>query len=253
MPVLGSATPSRLLVVWRDYEQNAGLHDVGVLAHDGEYTFRYLPGSEVAGFVPFSNFPEAARTYSARRLFPFFASRVMDRDRPDFSRLCTALDLPEDASDLALLDRTGGTRKGDRVAVVGEPVVDANGDTDHVMVARGVRFILQDAALRNEVFAQLRSGDPLLVVEDSENPVNVDALLIRTLGGTDVGWIPDRLVPYVATVLSNSGSLTVHRVNGEDQPPHLRLLVRIMGRHPADSPTLPALGLSVRRSVAAAP
>lgn len=251
MPTLEPAAPRRLLVVWRDFQEIAGLHDVGVLTFDGSYRFNYLEGARTPGFVPFSNFPDEDRSYVSSRLFPFFSSRVMARDRPDFARLCVALDLPPTASDLALLDRTGGTRKGDRVAVVGEPVIDDSGHVDHVMVVRGVRFVLEDAVMRNEILGLLKPGDALSALRDIANPVNPEALLIQTLDGTNLGWIPDRLVPFATRVLDSSGSLSVHRVNGDEQPPHLRLLVRIVGAHPTNEPTLPPLGVFEQPLVAA--
>lgn len=231
------------LVTWRDGGQPRGIHAIGSLTYDGRYTFRYLPtAAQSPGFRPLPGFPELDRPYEAASLFLFFAARLMDRRRPEYDDYVRALDLPPLASDLDLLARSEGVVKGDRVAVVEEPLVHHDGATEHVFVVRGVRFAAPDPADRERRLAALASGTPLGVRADSDNPVNPEALQLLAPTGEAVGWVPDALVPYVRAVLAGAdGRVVVQRRNGPELPPHVRLLARVSGRLPNGVPPLPQL------------
>ena len=232
----------RFLVTWRDGAQPRGIHAVGLLSFDGEFAFRYLPSAAAApGFRPLPGFPDLHRTYRAPSLFLFFAARVMDRRRPDYSEYVEALDLPPAPLGLDILSRSEGVVKGDRVAVVEEPLVRCDGTTEHVFVVRGLRFATADPDERERSLAGLVPGTALGVHADKDNPVNGEALQLLTPDRQLVGWVPDALVSYVSSVLVHDGSVVVHRVNAPALPPHIRLLGRVEGRLPPGWPPLPQL------------
>lgn len=237
------ALPRRFLVTWRDGERPRGIHPVGCLTVDDRFTFRYLPGAAVApGFRALPGFPDMDRSYTAPALFLFFAARLMDRRRPDYDDYVEALDLPPHTEDLDVLSRSEGVLKGDRVAVVEEPLVRSDGSTEHVFVVRGVRFAAPASAERERRLAGLAPGTPLTVRADVDNPVNSAALQLLNPGGHLVGWVPDALVSYVSSALVEGGArAVVQRLNGPDLPPHIRLLARLSGRLPIGRPPLPQL------------
>ncbi len=233
----------RFLVTWRDGGDPAGIHAVGCLVSDGGWSFRYLPGADVApAFRPFPGFPDLRKTYQSPSLFLFFADRLMDRRRPEFVAYVRALDLDDDPADADLLSRSEGVIKGDKVAVVEEPFVDDAGRTSHVFVVRGLRFAAGPPEEREAVLSDVDAGTPLQVRPDLNNPVNPDALLLLAPSGAPVGWVPDALVPYVSSLLLHAGgNVLVQRRNGPELPPHVRLLARAQGTLPLGVAPLPQL------------
>lgn len=234
----------RFLITWRDSATPPGLHAVGALLADEDgYTFRYLVDARRApGFRPFPGLGDLERTYRSSTLFLFFADRVMDRRRPEYSDYLRALDLPPQASLEDVLARSEGVLKGDRVAVVEEPTIELGGWTNHVFVVRGLRFAVPDARRREAMLADLGPGVPMSVRDDTSNPVNPDALHLVAPSGDPIGWVPDALVHYVRNVVATPGSaVVVQRRNGPELPPHIRLLVRVSGMLPAGIPALPPL------------
>ena len=128
------------------------------------------------------------------------------------------------------------------MAVVEEPHVQIDGRTEHVFVVRGLRFATGDLGERERRLAGLAPGTPLKVFADVDNPVNSKALQLLTPSGELVGWVPDALVSYVNSVLGQAGArVVVHRLNGPELPPHIRLLARLSGQLPTGRTPLPQL------------
>lgn len=211
----------RFLVTWRNRDTQR-THPVGALYVDGVFAFKYLdrlPGD----FRPFINFPHFDQQYVSKSLFPFFSQRVMDSRRPDYAAYLEALGLPPTATQLDVLGRSGGGRKGDTVEVVAEPAVNRDGSLDHKFLVRGVRYQQgNDDALNN-----LAEGDPLQLVAQPENQVNPRAQLVCRADGTRLGWMPDALLDYVLGLDSFNRELSVDRVNLEPWPSHMRLVARL--------------------------
>lgn len=227
----------RFAVSWRNSTSNE-IHAVGILeADETHFHFRYLSNAaEIVGFRPFIGFPHLDESYQSTRLWPFFSLRAMDPRRPDFELYVTRLGLTTDASVLDILSRSGGETQGDRVSVVETPHVGLDGSTEYVFLVRGARYATAQSS-SPEVVNALRAGDPLVLVPDSSNPVNPDALIVATTSGAPIGWVPDLLVPYFQALAEDHVELTVNRNNGPDAPWHLRLLVHA---HGAIDPTFTA-------------
>ena len=73
----------------------------------------------------------------------------------------------------------------------------------------------------------LADEDGLLLVAEPDNPVDPEALLVTTVGGTALGWVPAPLLPLLD--LGTDVRASVAHVNGSDSPPHQRLLVELRG------------------------
>jgi hypothetical protein len=227
----------RFAVAWRNTTLKQ-IHAVGVLAFDrGVYRFRYLvSAADVPGFRPFIGFPKIGENYHATRLWPFFALRAMDSRRPDFTLYVERLGLTKDATVLDILSRSGGEVQGDvSVNLVEEPLTGNDGTTEYVFLVRGARH----AAMHYhsaEAIDILQPGDVLTLRPDASNPVNGEALLVATVQGTPIGWVPDLLTPYFQALAERGAEFSVLRNNGLGAPWHLRLLVRASGR---TDPALP--------------
>jgi hypothetical protein len=221
----------RFAVGWRNTSR-PHTAPVGVLDYDDAgYRFEYLHNvDEIPDFRPFLGFPDFQRVYEARRLWPFFALRVMDRKRPDYGDYLARLGLPGDASSLDVLSRSGGARKGDSIYLAEEPEVAPDGQTEAIFLVRGARYATRDHSSADYA-SRLRAGDRLMLERDRENPVNPQAILLATETGAAVGWVPDLLIRYADAVHSGGqGHVTVLQNNGPESPWHLRLLVRLVGR-----------------------
>lgn len=220
-----------LFVSWRD--PNGGLiHPVGLLIRrvrpDGEqYSFGYLKLAEnLPGFEPLPGLPDLHRRYDSDQLFPVFANRVMPRRRPDYDVLASRVDLSGDADPFEVLARTGGRRATDRIEVFAAPERTPDGNSSALFFARGIRHV--DGAA--EVVASLHPGDLLVLQDDSDNPHNPRAVLLRVTDGMQIGWVPNYLVDHVHDLRQLNASepvVTVEHVNDESVDPHMRLLCRL--------------------------
>jgi hypothetical protein len=196
-------------------------------------TFNYLPGAaNTAGFRALESFPELETTYVTAGLPPFFASRLMDRSRPDFPRYVADLDLigePEAWEELAV---TGGERATDSFTVFPLPMLDEHRGLSLKFFVHGLRHLDVD----EDVLARLEPGQLLELVRELDNPVDARAELVITLDGVKLGWLP-RWLQGVATDIRLSdptATLRLVKVNGPGRRASRRVLCRLDAVMPED-------------------
>lgn len=227
----GSALPAptadRVLLIWQN-PVNRAFRRVGELnmLEDGRYAFRYRGGARDPEFYPLAEFPDVEAVYVSSELPAFFGNRVMSRHRDSYSDFCRWVGLSEPGADtpFEVLIRTGGPRATDTFHVVDDLRDAADGRVLSRFLASGVRHI----AGATERLAHMAPGTRLELREDHENPVNPRALLIDTVDGEPVAYIPDWLVEDVHRLRECAERLDVvaEQIN-TDAPPHLRLLCRL--------------------------
>jgi hypothetical protein len=240
------ATPARplglrrLAVTWQ-HPGTRRIQPVGILVFDGaRYFFNYIQNvHQVVDFRPLVGFRDLTRTYNSPYLFPLFSQRAMDPRRPDYQRYVTRLGLDADATPWEQIARSGGRREGDTLQLFPVPTVDDSGVMSCAFLVHGVRHILDRPLLTGSgrrlivgpeletSISSLRHGDDLYLRSEPDNPVNPDALLITTVSGFPLGWLPDLLVDDVRSQDFTAASVVVERVNGPDALWHLRILARI--------------------------
>ena len=93
---------------------------------------------------------------------------------------------------------------------------------------RGVSYALRQHHT-NYAAETLAAGDPLIILDDPSNEVNPEALLLATIDGACIGWVPDLLVDYVRRARAHGSQVTVLQNNGPRAPWHARLLIRLTG------------------------
>ncbi|HEV7207271.1 MAG TPA: hypothetical protein VGN54_00880 [Mycobacteriales bacterium] len=152
----------------------------------------------------------------------------MDSRRPDYAAYVAALGLPAYATELNVLSRAGGRRKGDTLEVVAEPDVTAAGAVDHSFLVRGIGHLEGN----QPALHSLTNGASMFITAQPDNAVNPNALRVCTSGGSPVGWVPDALLHITHEVIENAYQLTAARANGPDWPNHMRLVVRLRGHVP---------------------
>jgi len=214
-----------------------------MLTFDGtEYTFAYLEGAPgVEGFSPLLGFPEFGERYVSERLFPLCAQRALDPRRPDFQRYVTELGLTEaTASPWEQISRSTGSRGSDTLQLFPAPRFETDAWVCDFLV-HGIRHLLtKDVTFAGEVqpkyepdqlevaLMRLTAGDQLVVEHETANKYSDTALLIGSLTGQPVGWVPNWLAKEVLK-LQADGRLTflVEHVNPIDAGWHLRLVARM--------------------------
>lgn len=228
-----------LFVTWFDPERRDIL-PVGRLVRrleaDGElYEFTYIQGTRQAkerGFLPFLAFPELGTIYRSRRLFPFFANRVMPTTRPDYGEMLQALALNGTQADaMAVLGRSGGRRETDRIEIVPEPALDAlTGLYTTYFLVRGI----QHTPGAEERICRLQGGDRLCCMLDAQNAMNPNAVALRTEDRYLLGYVPDYLLTDVRQFVVERAPMEfrVERVNLAPATVHHRLLCRLEAQSP---------------------
>lgn len=223
-----------LIVAWQ-HPASRSISPVGLLEHDREgYRFRYVANARnLEGFMPFLGFPDLDANYSSPWLFPMFAQRVMNPRRPDYPYWRKVLSLPQDAAPFEFMARCEGRREGDTVIVTAPPVIDPHGALEMTFLVHGVRHAIKDRRAA-EAMSHIRSGDVVTFRPEPENPT--DDLAVHVCSReVPLGWVLRLLCPAVHAAMTTAPMTgRVVRVNGPEVPPHMRLLVELRGRVPAD-------------------
>lgn len=206
---------------------------IGRLDFDGElYRFRYIHGALVAQaqgqFRPIRTFPELRHLYESPRLFPLFENRLLRRSRPEYPDYVQWLNIPEKADDpIALLSRSGGQRVTDTFEVFPYPQPDESGPYHIHFFVHGLRYMPPET---QPTIQQLKPETRLLIMQDSQNDYDQNALLLRTEEGHNVGYCPRYLTHDVLNLLQQDPQklmAAVERVNPHPTPVQFRLLCNL--------------------------
>ena len=222
-----------IFVAWQDPETRSW-HPVGQLSEqNAEFTFCYTKGAQASPrFRLFGRLNDLDRTYRSKELFPIFANRLLDEARPEYPDYLRWLQLDR-FEPLAMLDLTGGHRQTDGLAMFARPEIDSDGNYRGHFFCHGIRHLPKEAQTR---VAELRQGDPLYPLLDVQNPVDPNAVALRTDDPpTMIGYCPRYRAQDFRHLISedsdSSARFWVERVNS-DAPFQLRLLCGIEARWP---------------------
>ena len=227
----------KLYLAWQNPQTRRWFPIGCLMREEGVYRFAYVNGAEEAetqgGFGPLPSFPDLHKTYESKQLFPLFASRILNRSRPDYSAFLSWMSVSPggEAGPLELLARSGGHRVTDHLEVFPMPEPDDQGTYLVRFFVHGLRHMPQDAVERAN---SLGPGDRLLVMHDFQNPSDPLALALRTAEGTQrdmhlIGYCPR--YPFADSFDSMTKNeewprITIERVNPAPAPVRFRLLCR---------------------------
>lgn len=193
----------------------------------GRFAFHYLPsGRDDADFQALDEYPQRDGVYVSDRVPAFFANRVLSSERRTFDRYLGWLGVEGmDAAHVPfeVLARTGGGRATDTFHVVDVPVDEKDGFSSRFFVS-GIRHTPDN----DRVLESIGKGSDLLLELEQSNPHNPRAVLVCSVDGRKIGYVPDWLCHDVAARMREGWSVTAvaERVN-RDAPAHVRLLCRI--------------------------
>lgn len=223
---------TRLFVAWQSPTERTWF-TVGTLVSDnGRYRFDYTQGAveaQKSGFAPFSAFPDLFVSYESERLFPFFGNRLLSRSRREYEDFVRWVSHHEQSDDpISLLARSGGAPMTDSLELFPKPELDERGHYHIHFFAHGLSHMPTSAAKRAE---ELTPGDRLLILKDVQNPIDPEALMLRTEGKYDqdiyfLGYFPRYLAADISLVIEKTSFALVRvlRVNFPPAPVQYRVM-----------------------------
>jgi hypothetical protein len=222
-------------VAWRSGGDNTGnWGPVGKLERiDSGYRFVYTQGArKLEGFQPFPGMDNLEAVYESAELFPLFANRLLAPSRPEYqSYLEWGGFNPDNPPDpIALLSITEGRRTTDQIEIVPCPLPDGEGCYLTKFFLHGIRWTAPQAVER---INRLQPGERLGLMPDINNPVDPNAVAVRTMdtaGNHIIGYVPRYFAHDVRELCLSCGpeatQLMVERVN-TNAPLQFRLLCRL--------------------------
>jgi hypothetical protein len=252
-----------LFVSWKDSRSAGGWFPVGRLDADlaGErYEFRYVQGALLAakerGFVPFDSFPDFSKEYVSGELFPFFANRVQNPNRPSFREYLHRLDLDKGQETpfdpIEALAISEGRRATDSLEIFPKVERTDGGPFAIKFFLHGWRYLNPASSAR---ITNLQSGEDLSVAVEVNNQATDFAIQLQTRDRLLIGYAPRYLIVdlfQVITRCTSPVSAQVSRVNRPPAPPSQRVMVLFEGcwpegYDPMSGPEFQALNYSEQR------
>lgn len=239
-------TTEELFIVWQD-SKSSKYFPVGHLEYliDGDlgyYKFNYTKGTEEAkeyGFEPFLAFPSFPDTYCSKELFSFFKNRILPRSRNEYASFVEHLRLsPDDASPIEILGRSGGRRATDSVELFIPPksneiVQGQECLIGYFFLVHGLRHMRECA---QHLADDLKQGDQLFIMHDYQNPVDQEALVLRTEDYCCVGFLPRYLLHDCWKLVRQEKAIKViiEKLNPPPAPVQQRILCKMETTRPKD-------------------
>jgi len=224
-----------LYIAWSDKKVNKWL-PVGRLCYDSEkYIFCYTKGAkESPRFIPFGTMVDLERVYTSEDLFPLFENRLLNRNRPEFKRMLSWLDIEEEDYDpLDVLALTEGKRGTDSLEIFPCPTISSDNIYRMSFFSHGLRYIDERATASLE---DLKEGDLLYLLPDPQNRYDPNAIIMRSDDPVRfAGYCPRYIVKDFHSLLKDVDPAMIHvtikRLNF-DAPAPYRILCNIRAKCP---------------------
>mgnify|MGYP001459812971 CR=1 FL=1 len=228
----------KIYVVWQDPKsrRHFPVGELSYVHNDHEvYHFNYIYGvgeAQKFGFQPFPGFPELEITYVSPELFPFFQNRILLSSREEYEAFVTSLGLsPSNAKPIDILARSGGRRATDSVEVFAPADIKETDDANFNIAQ--YYFLLHGLSHMRDcvqsLVADLKVGDPLFIMHDIQNPVDPEALSLRTKNYCSIGFVPRYLLDDMWRLLHEQTDLKfyIYKVNKPPTPIQQRIVCKL--------------------------
>ncbi|MEK5230758.1 HIRAN domain-containing protein [Lysinibacillus sp. FSL K6-0232] len=224
--------PFELWLIWQNNETRQRYH-VGRLFHeDGVYIFSYekhgyrrkLDEAMDNGYRPHLAFPNTDKVYTSHTLFGPFARRLPDFRRPDYTSVLQELGLSAECSEMDVLRATGGILATDSYEFVSPIIVENNVFAFDFFIA-GWRYYDGE-----QVMNQLRAGDIVELVVDPENKQDHKAVIVMSINGNKLGFIPAFYSGWMHEVIGKNCSYQakIEAIHPQAAP-HRKVNISILG------------------------
>ena len=195
-----------LYLVWKDPISRRN-YTVGKLSKGSEYTFEYcgeyLQAKDV-GWDYIKSFPND-ETYHSKVLFPAFSSRLPDKKRKDIVSVLTKYGLSE-YNGFDLLRKSGGRLPIDNYEFV-EPIVFCDNVAIKEFYVGGIRHVSKCFGKDCRSLPKLSGGTQLNLVPEPNNEYDTNAVLVKTIDGNSVGYVPRYYSKDVTSFLKTDGNV----------------------------------------------
>ncbi|CAN5459365.1 hypothetical protein BH10ACI2_BH10ACI2_16100 [soil metagenome] len=220
----------KLIVTWQDKVSRKWFPIGQLISENQTFRFQYLKGAlnaeECAGFSPLASFPDFFKTYESTSLFPMFTNRIVPSSRPEFKELINYLHLPSNGDDpFAFLARTGGAKVTDTFEMFAAPNLD-QGSYRFSFFAHGLRYLPKSSVER---IGELKPQEQLFLMHDMQNPVDANAMAMRTSDNYLVGFCPSYLLDDMIELKESDCeiNLCVEQVNNGTTPLQFKFLCHL--------------------------
>lgn len=164
--------------------------------------------------------------YDFQNLIPILKNRLPSRTRPDFSKLANWLNLEGNEDEFTMLSRFGLIPGTDALLLYPEPQMD-RGLYNIEFFVHGIRHMHPAA---KDCCETILEGDRLLPVLDVQNPMDPNAVAIRSNDSVLIGYVPAFYAWDFSKILreprwNRDARITVVR-NNTGAPDQLRLLCK---------------------------
>jgi HIRAN domain len=195
----------------------------------------FTKGAARLGSIPTDLFNlDINRLYRSNELIALFRNRLPSRNRADFLKIAEWLNLRGDESEFELLAKFGLIPGTDSILVYPEPDI-VSGTYSLEFFLHGIRHMHADAAATCDA---LESGQRLLPILDVQNPVDPNAVALRTeKDSLMLGYVPAFYADDFRRLLSQPKIASAARVNvvrnNRNAPIQLRILCKFQSPVPA--------------------
>ncbi len=224
--------PFELWLVWQNVETRQRYHVGRLLHQDGIYTFYYetsgyrrkLAEAMDNDYRPHLAFPDTKKVYTSNKLFGPFARRLPDPRRPDYQIVLQDLGLSLDCTEMDVLRASGGILATDSYEFV-SPIIVENNYFDLDFFVAGWRYYDGE-----RVIGQLQRGDVVDFSLDPDNPEDHKAVVVMTVNGEKLGFIPAFYSGWVFEIIEKKCSYLA-RIEGiySQAVPHRKINISIIG------------------------
>lgn len=170
---------TKLFLAWRNPKTRTWT-PVGILEYKKNlYYFKYTKGADSKEFQTFGQMTDLRQTYSSETLFPIFKNRLLSKSRPEYEDFLNWLDIvkTDEKNDLLELARSGGIRATDDLQLFPMPEKNKDGKYEVLFFSHGLSHIAENYTQR---LSLLKKNDKLLIMKDIQNPIDNNALVLRT-------------------------------------------------------------------------
>lgn len=178
-----------LFLIWKDPITRRNFI-VGKLCKNDKFTFEYCNEYEKAekyGWSKLEAFPEI-RTYESETIFPVFASRLPDRKRKDIDKILDKYGLSM-FDEFELLRKSEARLPIDTYSFI-DPIFPEDETVSLEFFVMGIRYNTPCKGEECSLLPNIEVGDELIFEKEPNNKEDSNAICIKTMDGSILGYVP---------------------------------------------------------------
>lgn len=181
--------------------------------------------------APLAGMPNPEQRYVSETLFPHFQNRIMSPSREEYALHLERLGLSGESDPLVILARSEGQRETDAFRVFPAPIERRSTSGEPELC---VQFFVHGFRYKSSNSIEPASDTPLFLMWDFQNQFDDKAVMIRTEGNDNLGYVPRYYNRMLLRLRERGVCLTtkVEHVNPVGSPPWYRVLCTVTAPWP---------------------